>query len=287
MTIHPDLICSSHTISGMMPGGPVPARHGFEERVAACAAAGYTGMCLHFRDYRALKEAGHRDEDLREVLQRHGMRHVSLEFLVDWFLDGTDAEQARTDEATLHAAARAYGADSFNIGSDFQGRGIPRAVMKERLAGLCRRAGDAGLKVALEIVPWSDVPDVETALDMIHGIDNAGLVVDSWHIFRGGVPLSEVERISGDRIFCVQVNDAEDTVQGALSEDTTRRKPCGEGVFDLDAFLDSLNRTGADVPVSVEIISPQFAALDVEGAARGSIAGARRLVERHAARTSS
>ncbi|MCI5074444.1 sugar phosphate isomerase/epimerase [Oricola sp.] len=287
MTIHRDLICSSHTISGVMPGGPVPARHGFEERVAACAAAGYTGMCLHFRDYRALKEAGHKDEDLREVLQRHGMRHVSLEFLVDWFLDGTDSEQARADEATLHAAARAYGADSFNIGSDFQGRGIPRAVMKERLAGLCRRAGNAGLKVALEIVPWSDVPDVETALDMIDGIDNAGLVVDSWHIFRGGVPLSEVERIPGDRIFCVQVNDAEETVHGALSEDTTRRKPCGEGVFDLDAFLDSLNRAGADVPVSVEIISPQFAALDVESAARGSIAGARRLVERHAARTSS
>lgn len=280
MTIKPELICSSHTISGVMPGGQVPARHSFRDRVSACAAAGYTGMCLHFRDYRALRESGHEDAILRDVLERHGMRHLSLEFLVDWFIDGPEGDQAKANEAAIHAAAKAYGADSFNVGSDLRGRGIARSVMKDRFAALCRRAEDQGLKVALEIVPWSDVRDVDTALDMIDGIDNAGLAVDSWHVFRGGIPLADIERIPGERIFCVQINDADAEVRGTLAEDTTRRKACGEGVFDLDGFVASLNRAGASVPLSVEIIAPGLATLDVREAAKKSADGAAALVER-------
>lgn len=280
MAIGRRLVCSSHTISGVMPGDPVPARHGFEPRVAACAAAGYAGMCLHFRDYRALRQAGWTDARLARVLARHGMGEVSLEFLVDWFLDGEAGAQARDDEATLHAAAAAFSAASFNVGADFQGRGIPEPTMRARFAALCERAASRGLRVALEIVPWSNVRDVGTALRMIDGIDNAGLVVDSWHVFRGGISLAELERIPGDRIFCIQVNDAGARADGPPAEETRRRRPCGEGELDLAGFLRALDRAGATAPVSVEIIAPWFAALDVDTAARRSFEGARALLDR-------
>jgi sugar phosphate isomerase/epimerase len=138
------------------------------------------------------------------------------------------------------------------------------------------------MKVALEIVPWSDVREVATALEMIEGIENAGLVIDSWHVFRGGVPLDDLERIPGDRIYCIQVNDADASIHGSLAEDTLLRKPCGEGIFDLDGFLGNLDRAGASVPISVEIISPEIARLDAGEAAVRSIEGARALVRRHA-----
>ena len=279
MAWKPELVCSSHTISGVMPGGPVPARHSFESRVAACAAAGYTGMCLHHRDYAALRRAGHDDARLASVLRDHGMRDISLEFLLDWFLEGEAGAQARIDEATACAAARAYGAHKLNVGSDFAGRRIPRGEMKRHFRALCERAGANGLDVALEIVPWSDVADVDTAMTMIDGIPNAGLVIDSWHIFRGGIPLRAVEGIPGDRIMCVQVNDADAEIRAPLALDTMNRRPCGHGAFDLAGFLASLARTGTAAAVSVEIISPEQAGLGVEDAARVSIAGARRLVE--------
>lgn len=279
MAWKPGLVCSSHTISGVMPAGPVPARHSFEARVAACAAAGYIGMCLHFKDYRALRQAGHEDAYLASVLRRHGMKDISVEFLVDWFLQGEAAEQARADERTAYAAARAYGARTLNVGSDFAGRNIPRNEMRRHFGELCERAGAEGLNIALEIVPWSDVADVETAMAMIDGIPNAGLVVDSWHIFRGGIPLAAVESIPGDRILCVQVNDADAEIRGPLALDTARRRACGDGIFDLAGFLASLSRTGTEAAVSVEIISPEQAAFGVEEAARVSIAGARRLVD--------
>ena len=281
MALTDALICSSHTVSGVMPGGPVPARHGFSERVRACADAGYTGMCLHFRDYRALRQEGHQDVDLRSVLQRHGMSDISLEFLVDWFLEGSAAAVAQADEATAFAAARAFGAQSLNVGSDFQGRGIPRHVLKSRFKALCARAAAQSLTIALEIVPWSDVRDVETALDVIDGCDNAGLVIDSWHVFRGHIPLGAVTAIPASRIVSIQINDAAATIEGPLQEDTLRRLPCGEGSFDLAAFLDALDAAGASVAPSVEIISPVQAALPLGDAVRRSFAGARRLLDEH------
>jgi sugar phosphate isomerase/epimerase len=275
-----DLICSSHTISGVMPGGPLPARHDFEARVAACAAAGYSGMCLHFRDYRALHDTGHSDAELRAILRQYGIAEISLEFLTGWFLDGAEAEQPRLDEETAYAAARAYGARCLNVGSDFGDRGLSRHYMRGKFRALCERAAANGVDIALEIVPWSDVPDIGSALEVIDGIDNAGLVIDAWHVFRGGIPLSDLASLPADRIFCIQVNDAEAAVRGSLPEDTQRRRPCGEGVFDLDGFVDSLERAGAGVPLSVEIISPDMASLDVDEAARRSIAGARALLAR-------
>lgn len=281
---NPAIVCSSHTISGVMPGSPTPARHGFEARANACAQAGYRGMCLHLRDYRALRDAGYDDDFLATVLSTRGLTENSVEFLLDWFLPGDAGRQARADEATAYGAARAIGARTINVGSDFGGRNIPRAEMRTRFRELCGRAGDHGLAVALEIVPWSDVADVETAMGMIEDIPNAGLVVDSWHVFRGGVPLSAVERIPGDRIFCVQINDADAQITGPLAQDTLNRRPCGQGSFDLPAFLASVKKTGTTAPLSVEIISPRLAAMDVDAAARLSIDGVRELIGRAAAK---
>lgn len=279
MTINRDLICSSHTISGVTPGGPAPSRHGFAARVEACARAGYNGMCLHFRDYRWQKDAGSSDTEMRGILEQNRMHDISLEFLLDWFLEGADGEQARADEATAYRAARAYGARSLNVGADFRGRGIPPSVLGARFRELCHRAGDNGLSVALEIVPWSDVRNVDAALTLVDGISNAGLVIDSWHVFRGGISLGDIERIPGDKILCVQINDAARIPVGDLAYDTLHRKPCGEGSFDLKGFLDSIDRTGTTAPLSVEIISPEFAALDLSTAAARSHDSARALLQ--------
>ena len=273
------LICSSHTISGVMPGGPDASRHGFAERVAAASAAGYRGMCLHVRDLAAQARAGFSFERMRDILEAHGMTEISLEFLTGWFLDGPAAAPFREDEATAFTAARTLGARSVNVGADFQNRGLRCDLMRRHFRALCDRAGEAGLAVALEFVPWSDVPDVKTALSMIDGSGNAGLVVDSWHVFRGGIPLSDLRRIPGGRILSIQINDAAAGVCGTLAEDTLRRLPCGEGVFDLAGFLDALDAAGASVPPSVEIIAPEFAALDLGAACARSAAGARRLLD--------
>lgn len=276
-----EFMCSSHTISGVMPGSAVASRHRLQDRLGALEAAGYSGYWLHFRDYLEQKAAGLDDDRLQALFDRHGMRHRGVEFLTGWFLPGDLTAQEA--EHAAFAAANAIGASVVNVGADFSGRGLPRREMLAHFAALCARAADRGLNIALEIVPWSDVPDVEAALDFLRP-ENAGLVVDSWHIFRGGVPLSELARIPPERILCVQVNDAAAQPVGALTEDTLRRKLCGEGTFDLAGFTAALDRAGVGVPLSVEIISAEMAALPVEEAARVSLATARRMLGRRSRR---
>jgi sugar phosphate isomerase/epimerase len=268
-----EFMCSSHTVSGVMPGGPLAARHSLQARLAACEAAGYVGYWLHFRDYLQQRASELSDEAIRELFDRHGMRHRGVEFLAGWFLDEPAAREA---EDAAFAAARAIGAPVLSVGADFSGLGIPRKEMVAAFASLCRRAAGQDVSVALEIVPWSDVPDVATALEFMEP-ENAGLVIDCWHIFRGGVPLSELTRIPPDRILCVQVNDADARPAAPLVENTLQRRLCGDGEFDLAGFAAKLDQLGVAIPWSVEIISPEIAALPVEGAAQASFESARRV----------
>ncbi|MFN3547044.1 MAG: sugar phosphate isomerase/epimerase family protein [Mesorhizobium sp.] len=268
-----DLMCSSYTTSGVMPGGPVASRHGLAERLAACAAAGYRGYWLHWRDYVEQRGAGMSDGALRALFDRHDLPHRGVEFFSDWFVDGDAA--AANAEARSFDAARAIGAESVNVGADFAGRGFPLEHMVERFGALCGRAADRGLRIGLELVAWSDVSDVGTALRFLEP-RNAALVIDAWHVFRAGLPLSDLARIPADRVSCIQVNDAPAAVRGALADDTRHRLFCGEGVFDLTGFLKATERFGT--PVSVEIISPEVARMPLAEAARISCETAGRLM---------
>ncbi|MBB6465240.1 sugar phosphate isomerase/epimerase [Aminobacter lissarensis] len=265
-----EYICSSHTVSGVMPGGPVASRHGFGERVEACAAAGFTGMCLHFRDYAEQRARGFGDGELRAILDVHGIKHVSVEFLTDWFMDAEAGLASRRNEETAFRAAAAFGAKVVNVGPDLGERGISLGTMQDKFRDLCSRAAENDFTIALELVAWGNVRDVDTALAIIGDIPNAGLVIDSWHIFRAGVPLGDLGRIPADKVLCVQVNDADEVPAGQLSTETMNRKLCGQGGFDLAGFAATLEATGVSVPFSVEVISPDLAALCLSEAASTS-----------------
>ncbi|GAA2820710.1 sugar phosphate isomerase/epimerase [Aminobacter aminovorans] len=270
-----EYICSSHTISGVMPGNPVASRHGFVERVEACAAAGYTGMCLHFRDYAEQRARGFGDGELRAILDAHGMKHVSVEFLTDWFMDGEAGLISRRNEETAFRAATAFGAKVVNVGPDLGERGISLATMQQKFRELCGRAAEHDVTIALELVAWGNVRDVETAVAIIGDAPNAGLVIDSWHIFRAGVALADLRRIGADKILCVQVNDADRMPIGQPSTETMNRRLCGQGGFDLAGFAATLEAMGVSVPFSVEVISPDLAALSLNEAAGTSFDTAR------------
>ena len=267
-----DFMCSSHTLSGVMPGGPAVARHSLDDRLAACAAAGYSGYWLHFRDYLEQRAAGLDDAAVRALFDRHRMRHRGVEFLTGWFLP-EDAAAAAAERAAF-AAAAAVGATIVNVGADFQGRRIPRREMVAHFERLCARAADRGLVVALEFVPFSDVPGIRAALDFL-APPNAGLVVDCWHLFRGETPLADLALVPPGKILSVQVSDAAALPVGSLAEDTRNRLSCGDGAFDLAGFAAAIDRHAPNLPVSVEIIAPRFAAMSAADAAMESLRGAR------------
>ena len=252
------LICSSHTISGVMPGSTPASRHSFLDRVQGAAAVGFSGLCLHIRDYAEQAEQGYSDQALRQILQDHGILDLSLEFLTGW-------EKGKAAlEPMAWAAAHAFGIKVLSVGAPPKSEDHPE--LPAAFGALCERAAEHGVQIGLEITPWSHAYDLPSAQRLLQCHPDAGLILDSWHIFRGAVPLEDIARLDPEKILQIQINDAGLDDQRPLMEQTMDRLAIGQGVFALEDFLTACLANGCTAPVAVEVISPHQADLPLGAA---------------------
>lgn len=277
-----DLIASSYTLSGSAVFQP--ARFAFAERVEAAAEAGFAGIGIAVEDYAAMRDRGLSDTELQRVLNDNGIVAVELEFLTNWWFDDERGQVARRHEDHFYAAADAFGARHMNVGSPgVRGTLPPLAVVAERFGALCDRAARHDLLVAFEFLPWSDVPDATTAWDLVRSADrpNGGILIDTWHYFRGAADPAQVRAIPPDRFFLIQFDDADADMVGDWMEDTTdRRRLPGEGSFDLTGFIRMLDAIGVNAPFSVEVLSIEQRHRPVREASRLAYDSARAAINR-------
>jgi sugar phosphate isomerase/epimerase len=145
-----------------------------------------------------------------------------------------------------------------------------------RLRPVARALADQGLRLGLEFVApyhlrrhfkhefiFTPGQMLELAADVG---DNAGLLVDSFHVHAAGSPWEELSQIPANKIVHVHINDAPPVPVNQLL-DAERRLP-GEGVLDLNSFLGSLRRAGYNEAASLEVFSDELKKLDPREAAR-------------------
>jgi sugar phosphate isomerase/epimerase len=278
-----DLICSYYTLAGVSPTAGGSSPRPFEERVRAAAEAGYAGVGIHVRDYRALRQAGASDEDLKAILRDHGMRQVEVEFLLNWFADGELAEAARRDEDTLYHMAETFGARVVFLGGDMAaGNPMPFDALIERFSRVAARAGERGVTLGVEPCAWTNISDLDDAVRLIQGsgAKNAGLYLDVWHLYRRGLDYDRLRSIDPSLIVGVQLDDAAAKVQGEMIEDCLdHRLLPGEGEAGTAKFVSVLRDIGLDLPLSVEVISLAQRARPLEEAARMSYQSARAVLD--------
>lgn len=257
----PELIATYWTIAGNVePLGP-PEREAspfdFRLRVEAAARAGFVGVGLIESDLRMVRRQ-YDFPTMAAILADHGMRHTEFEFVVGWLDDGAAGQAAQTSFDYLLEAAGALGARQIKIGPDMHARSWPLEHMIERFAALCARAQTQAVAVALEIMPWTNLRTIDDGLAVVAGADapNGGLLLDIWHLARGGQDYANISRIPARYIQHIEIDDADRDVVGTLLEDTLdRRRLCGEGVLDVSAFLRAVQASGYSGPYGVEIIS--------------------------------
>jgi len=278
------LVCSHFTLTGST--SLERPRFGFAERGAAAAAAGFSGIGLLGFDHQLALHAGLTDLDLTGILFDHDVELAEVEFLMDWSAGPEEPERvaaARILEDQVWAVADVFGPRVVSVGEVGPPEQLPPFdLLAERFGALCDRAAAHGLLVALEFLPWSGIPDIAAAAALVEAVGrpNAGINLDAWHWFRGN-PSAEVLRAVADRIFVLQLDDADRTVVGSLPEDTTLRRRCpGEGSFDLVGLLMLARDAGVDAPISVEVMSTEHYALPVEEAARRAYTATRAVIDR-------
>jgi len=209
-------------------------------------------------------------ERVASILDGAGVRVGAVEASTQW-VDGPTA--ALTDEVAgmVDTAVR--------LGAGVVAACMldPKLASTERatsgFAALCAQVEPHGLKVSLEFLPWTGIPDLATAWRIVEGAghDNGGILLDTWHWVRqpGGPDLELLRSIPGSRLPYVQVCDTgpqpgDDLYLEAM---TDRRLP-GEGGVDFASVFDALDLIGAQPYVATEVFSTELAGLGPQVAAQ-------------------
>ncbi len=170
-----------------------------------------------------------------------------------------DLEIVRLDERfaleplrPLFEVGQRLGAKAILVGGDDADR--PRLV--ENYAKLCEAAAPYGLTCDLEFMPWSQVPDLASAKDVVGraGCANGGVLVDALHFARSRSRLEDLDDLPREWLHYAQLCDG----PGAIPADTAglihtarcERLLPGEGGIDLAALF---RRLPADLPISLEV----------------------------------
>jgi sugar phosphate isomerase/epimerase len=117
---------------------------------------------------------------------------------------------------------------------------------------------EAGVRTALEFAAYGCLRTMAGAVEICAeiGWERCGLLVDTWHFFRGGAPWPLLRSLEPGQIALVHVNDAPEPIGDDLvHESRFRRTPPGAGTFGLGEFAGALDAVGYDGVVSVEVLS--------------------------------
>ena len=270
--------------------GTLPRYTDFRQRIEAARAGGFSGFSLWGRDYWAARREGFDDADLCTLLDDYGLGVGEIDPAWWWLPGAADfhlPEDLDTEEVFCYAEgemlrlAEAVGARSLNAVDVFGGSWTDEQAA-EGFAALCDRAADRGLLVHLEALPWSRIPDVARAWEIVRLADrpNGGVAVDAWHYFRAGADEASLRAVPGERVLGIQLDDGPAAAERNLLEATLHERLLpGEGEFDLTALMRALLDIGSVAPVGVEVFSDALHDLAPVEAARRAGEATRRLLQ--------
>lgn len=166
--------------------------------------------------------------------------------------------------------AQDLGADLISLIEPY-GRHVPAELGAEAYARVCDKAAELGLRVQLEFMPFSGIPDLRSAWEIVCLADrsNGGLVVDTWHFYRGAPDHQLLAEIPPEKVFSVQLSDGPARPEPDLWHAATHdRLLPGTGDFDLATVLRILWTNGSSPTVGPESVSDHLAAMEATDAAR-------------------
>jgi sugar phosphate isomerase/epimerase len=225
----------------------------FEERVKSAARAGFTGIGLWHTDLEHICVL-HPLRDVKAILDDNGIKHVELEFLTDWFVDGARRAESDSRKRRLLAASAAIGAHHVKVG-DFYNTPCTMPRLIDSFAALCREADDYGATVGFEFMSSAMIHTLAGSLEMVAGAGarNGGLIIDIAHTVALGISNEDLSLIPAKYLVNVELND--NWLPSTPGYDPAQRRFCGEGEFDIQGFIAAIASTGYAGQWALEVFS--------------------------------
>ncbi|HET6173251.1 MAG TPA: sugar phosphate isomerase/epimerase [Gaiellales bacterium] len=250
--------------------GPVEVHSGREwslfdwaDRCAEARTVGFSGIGIWHADLAHVLESRSL-ADMRKVFDDNGLRHLELEFLMDWFLDEGDERRSASDatrELLFRAAAELL-PHHIKVGN-IPGTPCELSQLTERFGELCAEAAQhTEAKVVYEFMPFDvNVRSIDAALAVVQGAgaSNGGIAVDTWHMGKLGIAPKELRRIPLEYLSWVELSDGRlQDMDDLIDETVNHRRLPGEGEFDLRGTIEVCQDQGYSGPWGVEVLSDEL-----------------------------
>ena len=260
---HPPFLCTGTL-------GRVP----WDEKARAASAAGFARLSIYGWERRKLHERGWDDAAIVNLLDELNLQIAEYDGVVMSMQTPEGAEEAVT-------AAAALGARSITVleHSDWHpGKHLQQAAAT--LAEIADQAADHGTLALIEPFAWSPLDDHRVAAEIVERAerDNAGLLLDTWHLWRGPERGQVDPAIDPAMIKAIQIGDlgpdpvGQQTPEEIAYECIHHRLMPGDGLGNIAGLLADLVARGVDAPVAIEVFSDELNTLEPELVARKSMA---------------
>lgn len=241
-----------------------------EALIEAAGAAGLGAVTLTAGMYEASRAAGRSDARLRALLARNRVRVHAIDPLIS-ALPGTprpadvppeNRAYFEFTEERCYAAAAALEAETINL-AHFGGGAVGEQEFVDCLGPIAQRAQRHGVRLTLEFLPESAIPDLATAQRIVSavGASNLGMMLDTWHFARTHGTLAQLEALPAGSISGLQVSDRREPLPGTVYTPMGGRLLPGEGELPLAALLSGLLGRQPHLTVGVEVFSDELRAL--------------------------
>ncbi|WP_033296222.1 sugar phosphate isomerase/epimerase family protein [Amycolatopsis jejuensis] len=266
----PRLVAACWTTAGDVAPGDVDAVSPveFSARVAAAAAAGFTGLGLNHPDLVAARDR-HGDAGMRAILSGHGIDHLELEVLTGWYATGPERAAADERRRTLLDAAEKLGAKLVKVIAGIGASGGETGPVVEAFHELAALAAGAGTRIGIEPVAVCEIATPAQALDLVRaaGHPAGGVVLDNWQIARAGVDTARLRDFPAEWIASVELSDGPRVPTVDFVDDCYHHRGLpGSGELEVTDFVAAVRKTRYAGVWGVEILDAGYRTQPVEAA---------------------
>lgn len=249
-----------------------------EAALAAAKSGGFDAVELRRVDFKRCQERGLSDASILEIVGGSGLKVAAVGAEYGWAF-AAKADRERLFASLEEACEKAVALDCATVMS---GIGAGDASIDEAAANV-HRAGQMvagyGLRLALE---YQFQHPVVSSLDILRDLiargrqKSVGLLLDTYHLQRGGRPGRGFDDVAGSEIFYVQFSDVPDAPPASVPP--VDRLPPGRGVVRWSDVLQSLAAKGYDGYLSYEAPNPAHWARPAIEVAREGVAATRSVL---------
>lgn len=253
------------------------------ELASVAGAAGFDGITVTPAMVAQAEAAGSSLAELRRQVADAGVRVTMIDPLMSVLPGSPDPATAggrfgdlfASGEDDCYRMAEGLEVPTINVAHYQAATDVPVDALADSFGALCQRAAGHGIDLLLEFLPEGSVPDLGTALAIVRacGEPNAAVMFDTWHFFRTGGTLADLDEVASSEIGGLQVSDAPAEQWGVIETGINTRLLPGEGTIPVGALVDRVLSITPRAFIGVEVFSADLNELPrAEAATRARVA---------------